>query len=279
MAKPGFKRVRKGGGQLAAGLLMSGLATAVLGAALWALFFCDACRPRELDADLCPASGPVAYVAVVIDTTDRVGPPAQAEIGKVLDAAIDGMAAGTKLGLYLVEDQTGENPDGASRVAVLCHPGRGGDVNILTESRRDAQDLFEREFLAPVDAALTGMLAAESADTSPIAEALRVAAADLLPYGQTAAPQTVILVSDMVQNSARFSFFRGDRWDALPAAVQEALTIRFEDVEVRLIQILRPDLWEGRRPFEAADVTDFWQGLLAAGRVRRVETLAKVAAE
>ncbi|MEP2030354.1 MAG: hypothetical protein ABJI96_16790 [Paracoccaceae bacterium] len=279
MARPGFRKVKSSGGQVVAGTLMAAVAIALIGAAIWAYTDCDTCQPRRLTNDLCPVSGPVGYVAIVIDTTDRVSPLAQTEIDKVLSALLDEMTAGTKLGLYLVEDQTEAAPDGAARMAALCHPGRPEDVNILTESRRDAQEVFQTQFLTPIDAALARMLAADSSKSSPIAEAIRVAVADLLPYGDPSAPQTVILVSDMIQNSASFSFFRGDRWQNLSTAAKESLSAPLQDADIRLIQILRPDFWKTERSFDADDVSEFWRDLLAQGQVERVERVAQVPAK
>ena len=272
---------RRGGGwrDTVLGLLLGGVAIAVIGGAgVWCFAF-GGCGDDGTGSDLCPLSGPLGYAAIVIDTTDRIGPRAQREVERVLSAAVNGLERGTKLGLYLVVDQTEANPDGAERKVALCRPPSAEEANIWLESVTDAGEIFQREFVAPVQAALTSMLDVEAADSSPIVEAVQLAATDLLPFDGGEVPQKVIIVSDMIQNSRRFSFFRGDALDGLAAETRSALGIPLDGVEVQIVRILRPGFWEAGRPFDRDEVNAFWRSLLDAGGAVSAETVSTIAAE
>ncbi|MEX0364492.1 MAG: hypothetical protein AB3N22_00390 [Ruegeria sp.] len=265
--------------ETAFGLLMGAVALGVIGAVAGVCVVLGGCFPTPLPADLCPPTGPTGYLAIVIDTTDKIGSRAQKEVERVLEASVNGLPVGTKLGLYLVVDETGDNPDGAARVTALCRPASGADVNIWLESKSEAEEVFQSGFVAPVRAELSGMLDVEAANTSPIVEAIQLATTDLLPFGESDAPRKIIVVSDMIQNSERFSFFRGDKWEDTKGESREALGIPLAGSRVEIVRVLRPGFWDRSPGFDTDDVNLFWRELLAAGGASEAKTIARIPAD
>ncbi|TFL19632.1 hypothetical protein [Jannaschia formosa] len=252
------RRSRRQGGAgrtvLGAGLIV--LALAGFGGLGWLLW--DRAQAPGLDAaSLCPEDGPVGHLAILIDTTDPISPTqlarARAELASMIEAAPDF----TRVSLATVSPR-------AAPVRSLCKPP--SDASALTANPRLVAERYESDFLAPVTETLDGLLAVPEADSSPIIEALQAFLAAIPDFGD--GPARVVLVSDLVQHSEVFSFYRGGDWDSFSASGgAERLARSLDGAEVAILRFPRP-----AAPRAAVD--DFWVRYLdAQGAARVVPTV------
>jgi len=248
-------RRRGGGGKTALGAVLIVLALAGFGGLGWLLW--DRAQAPGIDAaTLCPEDGPVGHLAILIDTTDPISPAqlraARARIARMIEAAPDF----TRVSLATVAPA-------AAPVRSLCKPP--SDASALTANPRLVAERYEDEFLAPVTETLDGLLAVPEADSSPIIEALQAFLAAI--PGFDSGPRQVVLVSDLVQHSEIFSFYRGGDWDSFRASgAADRLARSLDGAEVTILRFPRPAA-------PSATVDDFWVRYLdAQGAVRVVPT-------
>ncbi|PWJ18337.1 hypothetical protein [Jannaschia seohaensis] len=252
MARRRRSRRRGGAGKTVVGVLLIAVALAGFGGLGWMLW--DRAQAPGLDAaTLCPADGPVGHLAILIDTTDPISPTqlarARAEITREIAAAPDF----TRVSLATVSGA-------ATPVRSLCKPPR--DASALTANPRLVAERYEAEFLAPVAQALDGLLAVPEADSSPIIEALQRFLAAIPGWGE--APARVVLVTDLVQHSEVFSFYRGGDWDSFRASGgADRLARNLDGAEVAILRFPRPAA-------PRAAVEDFWVRYLDAQGAARV---------
>jgi hypothetical protein len=110
--------------------------------------------------------------------------------------------------------------------------------------------------------ALDGLLAAPEADSSPIMEALQRFLAAIPGWNE--APARVVLVTDLVQHSDVFSFYRGGDWESFRASgAADRLARSLDGVEVAILRFPRPAVSQ-------ATVDDFWVRYLDAQGAARV---------
>lgn len=247
------RRGRGGGTVLGAGLVA--VALAGFGSLGWLLW--DRARAPGIDAaTLCPEDGPAGHLAILVDTTDPVSATqlraARARIEGLIEAAPDF----TRVSFATVA------PD-AAPVRSLCKPPR--DASALTGNPRLVAERYDAAFLAPVRATLDGLLAVPTADSSPIIEALQSFLSAIPGFAAAAVPREVVLVTDLVQHSEVFSFYRGGDWASFRASgAADRLARSLEGAEVAILRLPRP-----AAPTAAVD--DFWVRYLDAQGAARVE--------
>ena len=135
----------------------------------------------------------------------------------------------------------------------LCRPPSKG--NELYENNRKITKDFYVRFLIPVTAALEQSLTTEVGERSPILETLQ-----LISRSQEIGDggrKTLILVSDMLQNSAGFSHYRDRRShaDFVRSGFASDVKADFRDWNIVVIYLRR---YRDRQLQQAAHV-DFWQ--------------------
>ena len=255
----GRARGRGGGAGTVMGAGLIALALSAFGALGWVLVD-RASAPGIDEASLCPEDGPAGHMAVLIDMTDPVSATQLAAARARLDRLIEAAPVNTRVSLATVGAE-------AAPVRSLCKPP--ADASALTGNPRLAAARYEAEFLAPVAGTLDRLLAVPVADSSPILEALQRFLAGIPGFDGAGVPREVVLVSDLVQHSDVFSFYRGDDWRAFAASGgTERLARSLDGVSVRVLRLPRP-----AAPTAAVD--DFWARYLDAQGAARVtpETL------
>lgn len=170
----------------------------------------------QIDAvSLCPKTGPTAHLAILVDTTDpmsftQVEAARQQIERKIADAAVH-----TRISFGTV------NPDLDTRGGTffsMCKPQSGADANILTQNPQMVEDRFRNEFTGPVSRAMGTLLRVPEAESSPIMESAQEFAARIPGFTITEVPREVVLMSDLIQHSDIFSFYRGGDWNSFEAA-------------------------------------------------------------
>lgn len=185
-------------------------------------------QPPEYDPNtLCLSGEQPAHMALVIDKTDLYSPEqAQRIEGLVLDSR-ERLEMGERLSLYEL-DARGEliNTNGFS----LCNPGRGDQINPLYRNPARVEARYQALFEGPLQSALADLVEPKESPASPIIEAL----ADLAledSFDLTTPRRTVVLVSDMLQNSRLFSVYgraRSDLANRLPPPGRVAALVEDE---------------------------------------------------
>jgi hypothetical protein len=247
------------GARTALGIALATAALAAFAALGWLLI--ERAGAPGLDAaSLCPEDGPAAHLAILVDMTDPVSATQLAAARDRLARLIDAAPTATRVSLGTVGPA-------AEPLRSLCKPE--AEVSALTANPRLAAERYATEFAAPVDATLDRLLAVPTADSSPILEAMARFLVAIPGFAADPVPREVVLVSDLVQHSDTFSFYRGDDWADFEAmGGPDRLARTLDGAAVRILRLPRPAA-------PTAVVDDFWVRYLSAQGAARVapETL------
>lgn len=162
------------------------------------------------------------------------------------------------------------NPNNTTRQDTffsMCKPQSGKEANMLTQNPRLIEDRFQTEFANPVQDAMDALLSVQEADSSPIMESAQEFVARISGFAVSDAPRELVLMSDLVQHSDVFSFFRGDSWETFSKAGGPArFGSSFEGATVTVLRI-------PRLPERAAAIDDFWVRYFDAQGFKRVRVI------
>lgn len=218
-------------------------------------------QPEEYDPEtLCLSGETPPHMALVIDKTDLYSPRQAVLIEDLVLDSRDRLTIGEKLSLYEL-DARGEliNTNGFA----LCNPGRGDQINPLYRNPQRVEARYQALFEGPLQDALSDLVEPKESPASPIIEALaRLSVEDDFDYDTPR--RTVVLVSDMLQNSELFTVYgrgRADLAGALPDPRLVANAVRSEygdalaGVTIEIHLIPRPG-WESQ---QAGVVRGYWE--------------------
>lgn len=252
------RRKGNGPGTTLLGVALIAGALAAFGAIGW-LVFTESKRPGIDAASLCPEDGPSGHLAILLDTTDPVSATQLQAARARIEAQITAAPDFTRVSFATV------SPDAGLRAASfrsLCKPPR--DASALTGNPRLVAERYRDAFLRPVSDTLDGLLAIPQADSSPIMEGLQQFLAEIPGFATATTPREVVLVTDLVQHSGVFSFYRGGDWASFQNSGASARLARsLTGAEVRILRLPRPAA-------PAAVVDDFWVRYLDAQGAARV---------
>ena len=206
-------------------------------------------RSSGLTVDLCPVEGPVAHLAILLDTTDPLTRTHLQRARQIIEGEIDAAATGTRVSFSTV------NPDSGVRQSAffsICKPPSGREASQFTENPRMIQDRFKAEFLDPVETALSSLLTIPEAASSPIMEGIQEFASRIPEFTTTDSPRELVIMSDLMQHSTSFSFYRGENWKSFADADGTArFGFAFSNASIKI-------LWIPRVVEKTAVVDDFW---------------------
>jgi hypothetical protein len=250
----------------AAGLaIFAVIAVAIAG--VW--YGLDRFKPAALDPDtLCAPGVLAAHTAVVLDKTDAYTEPQSQRIAALIRKTRDDLAVGERMTIFVLDAKGEFDPRGA---LALCNPGRGDQANALVRNPKQIQERYEELFKAPFERIMADLVTPKVAPKSPILEALaRLAQTEA--FSPEVKNRHVLLVSDMLQNSALFNVYGGSGSlpSGLPAASTVAETIEKRDgsglrgvnVEIRLIPR------EGFADMQRGALKEYWNQVFDALGVR-----------
>ena len=256
--------------QMRNGLLLFGLAL-VVAIAIGVLYLkAGAANPDTAADTLCPATGPVAVTAVVIDATDPASPVTQAAIRSRILAAADELP---RFGMLKVFRAGADEADLLRPLFSRCNPGRANDVDELTSSPELVQKKHDEQFAGPLAKALDGVLNVPAAEASPVLEGIQAVTVAAFPPAVDRLPRRLLVVSDLLQNSDAYSMYGGPLDPGAARAAGESIGALLEGVDVDLLMIRRSS--QDALQLSPAFV-DFWEGWFSASgaRVRRAGPLA-----
>ncbi len=203
-------------------------------------------RPGRLDPrTLCPAAGPTALTALLVDTTDPLNAIQRAAVLVRLNQIVAHLRLGEEIAVYTV------NPTGDPLKAdfVICRPIKPGEVNELTGNRAIAERRFDGIFAPRLAAVLTAAAAGAPSGRSPIMAAIQAIAvsafqkADAESGGGQPLPKRLIVVSDLVENSEAENQYQSapdfSSFKATPAYAR--VRSRLDGVTVTILYLRRDD--------------------------------------
>lgn len=135
-----------------------------------------------------------------------------------------------------------------------CSPGSAADANPILSNPRMVEDIWRDTFFSPLYMEVEIALKDTRQETSPLAETL-YAAADRPDFQKNIPHRKIVLVSDLIQNSFEFSFYKSAaEYTTFEASMIGSNLPSLEDVDIlaRIVPRREYDL-----PIE--DVRMFWR--------------------
>lgn len=216
-------------------------------------------RPESVardEATLCPKSGPKAVTTIVVDTTDEVEVMSRTDALQTLSEFVSREAAPDEL--IMAFETAPVSANALQPVAEVCHPGDPDEADPLVANPRLIQKRLQEGFLAPLTASFEALLNIEEAETSPLMESVQSVSTSVLSRSAyEAIPKRLIIVSDLMQNSERVSFYRGrPDYEAFAATRgAEALQTDLRGVDVTIFFLNR----RTQQDIESLELVTFWQ--------------------
>ena len=205
---------------------------------------------------LCSVDGPVSSIVVLLDLTDPVSDTQSQSIRRLLNEQLLAAPAGTLVSVGMVSVNPSEWGARFSR----CKPEVGENANVLYQNPALIAQRYQEEFELPLTTAIDDLLEAEQQQQSPIIESLQRLVEDALTLTAGAPPDRLIIVSDLIQNSDRLSFYACQGWDHFRSS-GEPLSANLLQTRVTMAWIRRPTAVSA---CVAAELEPFWARYLDA---------------
>jgi hypothetical protein len=183
-----------------AGFLLA--AFSVVGIAVWLTY--ENQQPIRNDDSLCAASVESGQTIVFVDKTDPWN-DAQADRLEqhIWWLVSDKMQTEERLSIFTID---GTVQPGVRPLFSFCKPPSGEAANDITRSKDYYNRQYKRQFAEPLQKTLSNVKKANEQDCSPIMEVLM----EVLTRREIRdhrGPTRIVLISDLVQNSALYSFY------------------------------------------------------------------------
>ncbi len=216
------------------------------------------------EATLCPESGPQGVLVALLDLSDPLTSLQASRLKNELGRRFDGTPEGTMISVGIVESDLGSS---GIRFG-LCRPRSGEEASQFYQNRQLIEQRYEAEFEGPLEDALRIMFDGEEQNSSPLMETIHQVVVDTEGFRNKDIEKTLILVSDLYQNSEIFSFYRGETWDDFRNSRHFSQKSRFLDgFDVIVIRVPR----DAPRASGNAQVENFWVNYLEQSGIDRLE--------
>lgn len=248
-----------GGGWVILAILMIAAVVIIVAGAIW--LYQKAQMVEQYDSvSLCPASGETGNLIILIDKTDPVSMTQLAMVRNRIKRNIDDAETGTRITVGIV------SPDRQARkksFASLCKPPSSGDP--LIQNPTLVKERYFQDFEIPMDALLYDLLTISEESASPILENLQELLSRIPDFIANDKPSTLIIFSNLAENSGVLSFYRGETWRSFNESGHiRRLAKSLEGMNVHLYQI------PVRQAFQP-DLEDFWRRYFDAQGVYRLK--------
>ena len=228
---------------------------------------------RQLDERNCPSKGEIGYLGLILDLTDPLDQQQTVRLLGKLNLVIDEIAEETLISVGVVHTDT--NQQGSKFSSCKLRPG--DDANQLYENPTLLKEKYIGNFEIPLQQTIQSMIDVEEQPQSPIIESITSLITSTPGIREKDIPKTLVIVSDLVQNSDIFSFFKDQRWeDFIRTKEYTNLTGVLKDFDIQIIRIPPPKV----SSFDILDVDDFWVRYLEKQSVKTIKldrvTLGKI---
>ncbi|MFZ9180416.1 MAG: hypothetical protein ACO201_00915 [Rickettsiales bacterium] len=139
----------------------------------------------------------------------------------------------------------------------LCNPGSAENANQLTENKKIIQKRYEEKFKKNLDIILDNVLNRDSLNQSPIMESIQsVAITSFIPLNNKAINKKLILVTDLLQNTPKFSAYKSNYNFSQYKDSEHYKHVKsdLENVDVELFFLHR----ENTGKIQTPQLRDFW---------------------
>ncbi|MDA7749651.1 hypothetical protein N8913_05060 [Litoricola sp.] len=144
---------------------------------------------------------PRKLISLIVDGTDSVSELHVAEVKKLTEQIVFEAPAYSRVDFYEISE-TGNHIKPFS----MCIPPDGSEADELFENPILMKRRFEEKFLTVFNETMARLLTQKPAKQSPIIESVQSVAVEAM--GVTPGSHHMILVSDLLQHSNKFSFYR-----------------------------------------------------------------------
>lgn len=232
-----------------------GIGTLALGAIAAGFIFSPNIVPRD-SATLCPKSGAKAVTTIIVDTTDEIDVVSRADALQTLKEFVSREAAPDEL--IMAFETAAISKNALQPLAEVCHPGDPKMADPLIANPRLIQKRLDEGFLAPLTESFEALLSIKKAETSPLMESVQLVSTSVLSRSAyEGTPKRLIIVSDLMQNTARLSFYQNhpDYESFSVTRDAEALQTDLRGVEVIIYFLNR----RTRQDIQSLELVIFWQ--------------------
>lgn len=194
-------------------------------------------RPEIDPVTLCQKDGPDAVKAILLDLTDPLSSTQAERLRSLIAREVRAAPVNTMISVGVVS----QDPDEWGASFVQCKPATGERASVLYQNPQIIAETFQREFMAPLDQVLDEMFSATEEDRSPIMESLQALLVETPHALDDHGSLSIVIASDMLQNSDVLSLYRGEGWDHLvDSGAVGRLAKNLDGARVTLILIPRP---------------------------------------
>jgi hypothetical protein len=193
-----------------------------------------------LDEALCRTDQPLsAHRAILVDTTDVLSGDERNRVREVLNREEADARPYEKVSVFSVEAAT---PYAPKRLFAGCAPKKAADASPITENPAMYASVWKRKFAKPLDNAMATEMGAGPQAHSPIIESLW-AISRMYDFDSGVAHRRIVIASDMLQNSADFSQYRGATGFAAYAHTEfgRLHMPNLAGVDVEIVYFVRPE--------------------------------------
>lgn len=223
-------------------------------------FYLDSIYVSINDKTLCPNNGAVAATTVIIDGTEPLNAiqknALMIELKKIQHDTI-------QYEIVQIYNITDLQDVLLKPVFNMCNPGSGKNMNSLYENPELAKKRWQRQFISPLEQSLGQAYMSKGYNHSPIMESIQSISGVSFGELSETCPKHLIIVSDMLQNSAGLSFYR----NGIPSHTTLENSAFFAKIRTQYLKGVKVSLFLFRHPniSKRQRIThiEFWQNYFA----------------
>ena len=192
-----------------------------------------------------------AHTIILIDQSDPFNPNDLDWVYEFVDAEARALP---KYGRLTVMTPNAARPYDPKVVHYACSPGSASEANPIFQNPKMVEQTWQGEFYAPLLESVEAALMDTRQPSSPLIEAV-YSIADRADFQPGERGRRVVLVSDLMQHSDGFSFYRaGADYEAYLDSELAELKPRLDDADV-VARIVPRQIYD----LPVADVKAFWR--------------------
>lgn len=196
-----------------------------------------------------------AHTILLIDQSDPFNPNDLDWVYEFVDAEARALP---KHGKLTVMTPNAARPYDPNVIYVGCTPGSAADANPITQNPKMIEATWENSFYKPLIADVEAAMLDKRQPSSPLSEAI-FAIADRADFQESKQQRRIVLVSDLMQHSDGFSFYKvGADYDAFLETRLAETFPRMSKVEV-VARVVPRQIYD----LPMGEVKAFWRAYFA----------------
>jgi hypothetical protein len=192
-----------------------------------------------------------AHTIILIDQSDPFNPNDLDWVYEFVDAEARALP---KYGRLTILTPNAANPYEPKRIHFACSPGSAAEANPIFQNPKMVEQSWQSDFYAPLLEQVETALLDTRQPSSPLVEAV-YAVSDRADFQPGDTSRRLVLVSDLMQHSDGFSFYRaGADYEAFLGSDLARMTPRLDQVDV-VARIVPRQIYD----LPMAEVKAFWR--------------------